>query len=382
MRAFFMYRERKKEMEIYCGLCGQKSHQLFTHIREVHEMKPDRYRERCPDAPLISEDLVSYILDSHILAAEDGLKKKVELYGVEFFVDILPEALVPGVDGDYVLQEELCRQILICLKENEKVLLVGPTGCGKSTLIEQLAARLNWPVVRVAASGGLTESDLLGEWTVRDGETVFNYGFLPRAMKLGAICLVDEIDGIEPSVAFAIHQLMEDQGKLVLLQNGAEIIEPHKGFRLVCTANTLGHGDESGLYTGTKVLNSAFLDRFAAVFQMSYMPPDLEAEIICRRVPGCKKRLARRLVKVAADVRQARENEEIYCTFSTRRLIEAARKYSQLGNLDAALALAALNHLQDSDRRVVSEICQRQMGDLLHPREGNANESENAGDGA
>jgi cobaltochelatase CobS len=204
-----------------------------------------------------------------------------------------------------------------------------------------LAARLNWPVVRVAASGGLTESDLLGEWTVREGETVFNYGFLPRAMKLGAICLIDEIDGIEPSVAFSIHQLMEDQGRLVLLQNGGEVVEPHPRFRLVTTANTLGNGDESGLYTGTRVLNAAFLDRFAAVFRMSYMPPTMEVDVIRSRVPDCTAVLARSLVRVAADVREARENDQLYCTFSTRRLIELARKHGQLGSFAAALDRAA-----------------------------------------
>ena len=134
-------------MEIYCGLCGDRQHQLFTHLRQVHEMTPERYTERCEGAPLVSDDLATYMRDSRIVATEDRLKRQVELFGVEFLADILPGELVPGIDADYVLQGELCRQILISLKENEKLLLVGPTGCGKSTLVEQLAARLNWPVV-------------------------------------------------------------------------------------------------------------------------------------------------------------------------------------------------------------------------------------------
>jgi cobaltochelatase CobS len=308
------------------------------------------------------------------VATEGGLKRQVELFGVQFLTDFLPGEFVPALDTAYVFQEDLARQVLISLKENEKILLVGPTGCGKSTLIEQLAARLNWPVVRVAASGGLTESDLLGEWTVRDGETVFNYGFLPRAMTMGAVCLVDEIDGIEPSVAFAIHQLMEDQGKLVLLQNGAEIIEPREGFRLVTTANTLGNGDESGLYTGTRVLNAAFLDRFAAVFRMSYMPPALEADVIKARAPGCAAALAKKLVKVASDVREAKVNQQLFCTFSTRRLIELARKHAQTGDFAAALELSVLNRLHDEDRQVVFEICQRHLGDLMGQKEVTADE--------
>jgi len=356
-------------MEIYCGLCGQKAHQLFSHLREAHEMGPDAYAKRCPGAPLISEDLTRYIRDNRIVATEGAPKKQVELFGVEFLVNILPGELVPEVDEGYVFQEELAREVLISLKEREKILLVGPTGCGKSTLIEQLAARLSWPLIRVAASGGLTESDLLGEWTVREGETVFNYGFLPRAMKLGAVCLIDEIDGIEPSVAFSIHQLMEDQGRLVLLQNGGELIEPHPDFRLVTTANTLGNGDESGLYAGTRVLNAAFLDRFAAVFRMSYMPPELEVRVIRARVPECSTSLARKLVRMATDVREAKENDQLYCTFSTRRLIDVARKHSQLGDLPAALELALLNRLHEEDRQVVFELCQRHLGELMEKKQ-------------
>jgi cobaltochelatase CobS len=283
--------------------------------------------------------------------------------------------LVPDLDPGFVFPEELARQVLFSLKEGEKVLLVGPTGCGKSTLIEQLASRLHWPVVRVAASGGLTESDLLGEWTVRDGETVFNYGFLPRAMQEGAVCLIDEIDGIEPSVAFAIHQLMEDQGRLVLLQNGGEIIEPHPDFRLVTTANSLGNGDDSGLYAGTKVLNAAFLDRFAAVFRMSYMPPALEVAVIQSRVPACPVGLSRKLVAVASDVREARENDQVVCTFSTRRLIELARKHGQTDDLGTALQVSVLNRLHAEDRQVVFEICQRHLGRLMGGAEGGSDES-------
>jgi len=352
-------------MEVYCGLCGHKAHELFSHISTVHEMTPDSYQDRCPEAPLVSEDLTAYLTDNQITPDGEGLKKHVTLFGVEFLTDILPGKLVPACDADYILQEDLCRKVLLSLKADEKVLLVGPTGCGKSTLIEQLAAHLSWPVVRVAASGGLTESDLLGEWTVSGGETVFNYGFLPRAMRMGAICLIDEVDGMEPSVAFSIHQLMEDQGKLVLLQNGGEIIEPHRRFRLVCTANSLGNGDESALYAGTRILNAAFLDRFAAVFKMSYMPAALEAKVIRSRVPECPKKMARNLVKVATDVREAQENDQLFCTFSTRRLIELARKHAQLGDFASALDLAVLNRLADEDRRVVSEICQRHVGEML-----------------
>ncbi|MFW6119031.1 MAG: AAA family ATPase [Planctomycetota bacterium] len=352
-------------MHVHCGLCGQKAHQLFEHVRELHSLSPEHYLERCPGAPLISEELAGYLAQTRIVTEDGRLRKLARLFGVEFTTDLVAGPRVPEVDPEYILPKKLSRRLLLCLKAGERVLLVGETGIGKSTLVEQLAARLNWPVVRVAASGGLTESDLVGEWTVRQGETVFNYGFLPRAMRAGAVCLVDEVDGMEPEVAFALHQLMEDEGRLVLLQNGGEVIEPDPDFRLVCTANTLGHGDETGLYTGTRVLNAAFLDRFAAVFRMSYLPPHLERRVLAERAPGCPEEVLGKLVRAAGQVRKARENEEIYSTFSTRRLIELARKVGQLGELGPALELAVLNRLPEADRKVVWEIFQRHLGDRL-----------------
>jgi cobaltochelatase CobS len=162
----------------------------------------------------------------------------------------------------------------------------------------------------------------------------------------------------------------------VLLANGGETIPPHPSFRLVCTANSLGHGDESGLYAGTKVLNAAFLDRFASVFAMSYMPAGLEVEVIRSRVPGCRRKDAEQMVKAAADVRRAREEEQIYCTMSTRRLIELARKHGQLGTFTPALELAVLNRLQQSDRQVVHEICQRHLGYVMTGEEGGEHEGD------
>ena len=363
-------------MRIYCGLCGHKAHELFTHIREVHELTPERYAERCPGAPLASEELVEFVRENDVQMTEEGPRKQVEMFGFQVMADLVPGESVPASQEQYLLREDLGRLVTAGLKEAEKLLLVGPTGVGKSTLVEQLASRLNWGVVRVAASGGLTEADLLGEWTVRGGETVFNYGFLPRAMREGAICLIDEIDGLEPSVAFSLHQLMEDGGRLVLLQNGGEVIEPHPRFRLICTANTLGHGDDSGFYTGTRVLNAAFLDRFASVIRVKHLDQQDEAEVLCRRVPECPEELARKLVGAACAVRQARENDQIFCTLSTRRLIDIARKRFQLGSLVQALKVGLLSRLAPEDSSAVKEILQRHLGDLLEAeREEDADES-------
>jgi cobaltochelatase CobS len=141
-------------------------------------------------------------------------------------------------------------------------------------------------------------------------------------------------------------------------------VEPHDGFRLVTASNALGPGDETGLYAGTKVLNAASLDRFAAVFQLSYMPPALEVDVIQGHAPGCGRPLASKLVKAAGDVRKARDNDEVYCTFSTRRLVDIARKHSQMGDLGAALNLALLSTRSPCDRQAILDICQH-LGDLM-----------------
>jgi len=352
-------------MKVYCGLCGYAGHELFNHLRDVHDMTPDKYRERCPVAPLVSEKLLRYLSENKVQATEHGMKKHVSLFGFSMMASLVPTPMVPQMSDGYFLREDTGRHAAASLKDNERLLLVGPTGVGKSTLIEQLAARLNWPLVRVAASGGLTEADLLGEWTVKDGETVFNYGFLPRAMKKGAICLIDEIDGLEPSVAFSLHQLMEDGGSLVLLQNGGELIDPHPGFRLVCTANTLGHGDDSGLYTGTRVLNAAFLDRFNSVIEMGHLGSESEQKVIRTSVPEVTEKFAEKLTQAAGAVRAAQENDQIYCTLSTRRLLDIARKTVQLESLAQALDAALLSRLAPEDRSVVHEILQRHLGDIL-----------------
>ncbi len=359
-------------MKIHCGLCGHKAHQLFTHIRQVHELTPDKYRDRCPGAPLASEELVDYVREHDVEMTEYGPRKWVAMFGFQMMADLVPTDEVPAPEESYLLRDRMGRHVTAGLRDGEKMLLVGPTGVGKSTLVEQIAARLNWPVIRVAASGGLTEADLLGEWTVKGGETVFQYGFLPRAMKQGAICLVDEIDGLEPSVAFSLHQLMEDGGSLVLLQNGAEVIEPHPRFRLICTANTLGHGDDSGLYTGTRVLNAAFLDRFSSVLRMGHLENEDEVQVITDRVPECSGGFATQLVHAAEAIRQARDNDQVFCTLSTRRLLDVARKRYQLGSLVEALKVGLLSRLAPDDQSVVKEILQRHLGDLLEQeKEGN-----------
>lgn len=354
---------------VKCELCGYESHQLLAHVREEHDMDPETYLGKYKKQ-MISHAFARFMKLRWFRwdAAVDEVAEVVNFMGIELPVSLFSGAFVPRHDPDFVFPE-IASQVALSLRESEKIMLIGPTGGGKSTLIEQIAHRLRWPLIRVSMSSGLTEADLLGEMVVKDRRTVFSYGFLPQAMRMGAICLIDEIDGMEPSVGFAIHQVLEDQGRLVILQNGAEIIQPHPRFRIVATGNTTGLSDEAGMYTGTRVLNAAFLDRFISVFRVDYPSEEREARIIRSRVPDCPGLMTTKFIKVATDIRQATANKQLYCTFSTRRLIALARKYVQTGRLNVAIRLAFLNKIEGPEQQVAAEICQRHLGDIMAKEE-------------
>nr|NGX27790.1 Aerobic cobaltochelatase subunit CobS [Chlamydiota bacterium] len=192
----------------------------------------------------------------------------------------------------------------------------------------------------------------------------FRYGILPTAMNEGHILVLEELDAAEPAILFTLQGVMEDDGVLTLTENAGEIIKAHPKFRIVATANTLGPGDETGLYTGTHVLNAAHLDRWTAVFNMGYLQQDREQALLLKKAPSLTKRTANAFVKLANAVRKAADQEQVFCTFSTRRLLALARKSVSLGSITLALEITVLNKLAKNDRQVVYEIAQRHLPEL------------------
>ena len=183
-----------------------------------------------------------------------------------------PNGLIPSRDYDYILPEwaDHLRQ---SLEDGERVLLTGPTGSGKSSLVRELCARHQKPFMRINLNGETSVADIVGGWRVRGKDMTFQYGPIPEAMKIGAWLCLDELDAALPQVLFVLQALLEDGGKLFISDTN-EWITPHPEFRLVATANTIGKGDDSGMYAGTNVLNEAFLDRFHAVFEVDYLPSE------------------------------------------------------------------------------------------------------------
>ena len=256
----------------------------------------------------------------------------------------------------------------IALQEGEPALMVGPTGCGKSAGFLELAARLNQPVRRVNLHGDVRVADFLGEKVVEvDPETEqsvvrWKDGILPQAVRTGQWLLLDELDAAPPQILFVLQGLLEKGGNLVLTGNEGEVIKPHANFRVVATANTLGRGDESGLYAGTHVLNEAFLDRFGVVLECDYPTMAQEGKILKKKNPTLTDEDANKMVAVANAVREAFKRDECAVTFSTRRLLSWARKTVIMKDAQKASDIAVLNKMTGEDRKFVSDLIQRHWG--------------------
>ena len=350
--------------DIFCGICGKADAvSLLQHIRDEHSITPEAYQTRCPNAPLFTPEFAEYLKTNYIHVVDGAVKTRRDLFGVETICNAVVREHVPSVDDKFAFDPELGKAVLSSLIDNDRILLVGPTGSGKSSLIAQLAARLNWPLRRINLHGETSVSDFVGQHKAKHGEVYFQYGILPTAMREGQILCIEELDAATPEILFILQGVLEDDGHLTLADNGGELIVPHPDFRLVATANTLGLGDESSLYSGTNVLNASHLDRWTTVFQVGYLNEDEEAAVIKSKAAELNNALVSGLVKLANAVRKAVDEEQLYTTFSTRRLLALARKTKSLG-LDRALEVTVLNKLPKNDRAVVAELAQRHLPGL------------------
>jgi cobaltochelatase CobS len=281
-----------------------------------------------------------------------------------------PDSHVPEVDPSYRFDPQTTLAICAGFAHDRRVMVQGYHGTGKSTHIEQVAARLNWPLVRVNLDSHVSRIDLVGKDAIvlKDGKqiTEFREGMLPWALQRPIALVFDEYDAGRPDVMFVIQRVLETSGKLTLLDQN-RVIRPNPYFRLFATTNTIGLGDTTGLYHGTQQINQGQMDRWSIVTTLNYLSHDAEAEIVLSKLPGFEtvegKRTINAMVRVADMTRNAFMNGDISTVMSPRTVITWAQN-AEIFNHDVALAfrLTFLNKCDELERPTVAEFFQRAFG--------------------
>lgn len=287
---------------------------------------------------------------------------------------------IPSVDASYVFRRDFLREFTAFLNDpsGDGFFITGPTGSGKTSGVEQVLAKLYWPLQAITANGRLEFSDLVGQFklskTEKDQppEMKWVYGPLPRAMKFGHVLLINEVDYMDPAEISGLNDVLEGR-PLVIAENEGEVIKPHPMFRIVVSANSNGRGDESGLHAGVQQQNIAFMDRFR-MSRVGYLDEETERTLVKNKVPDLPERLIERLVSVANAVRKQFLGEsgtgadgQLATTMSTRTVVRWAKLavcFSKAPNaLAYSLNQALLHKAEASDATAIAKIAQSILGD-------------------
>jgi len=273
---------------------------------------------------------------------------------------------VPDNDPDYLFDRDTTLAILAGFARNRRVLVTGYHGTGKSTHIEQVAARLNWPLVRVNLDSHISRIDLVGKDAIvlKDGMQVteFRDGILPWALQNNIALCFDEYDAGRPDVMFVIQRVLEVSGRLTLLDQN-KVIRPHPAFRLFATANTVGLGDTSGLYHGTQQINQGQMDRWSIVTTLNYLPHDKEVDIVAAKAKSFNtdkgRAIVAKMVRVADMTRNAFINGDLSTVMSPRTVITWAENADIFGDIGFAFRVTFVNKCDELERALVAEFYQR-----------------------
>ena len=280
---------------------------------------------------------------------------------------------VPDIDNDYVFNRDVTLAILAGFKHNRRVMIQGYHGTGKSTHIEQVASRLNWPCIRINLDSHVSRIDLVGKdaIVIKDGKQVteFREGILPYCLQTNTALCFDEYDAGRPDVMVVIQRVLEQSGKLTLLDQ-SKVIRPHPAFRLFSTTNTIGLGDTSGLYHGTQQINQGQMDRWSIVSTLNYLPHDEETRIVLAKAKAFNKNEARRktvsnMVRVADLPRSAFINGDLSTVMSPRTVLTWAENAEIFNDLGFAFRVTFLNKCDEIERATVAEYYQRCFGSEL-----------------
>ncbi|MEO6580999.1 MAG: cobaltochelatase subunit CobS [Sphingomicrobium sp.] len=321
-------------------------------------------------------DIPNVTLDSRedtILATPDKVVKARDAFGIDSDMEIpaFSEAdeRVPDLDPAYVFDPDTTLAICAGFARNRRVMIQGYHGTGKSTHIEQVAARLKWPTVRINLDAHISRIDLVGRDAIvlRDGQQVteFREGLLPWALQHPVALVFDEYDAGRPDVMFVIQRVLETEGKLTLLDQN-RVIRPNPWFRLFATTNTVGLGDTTGLYHGTQAINQGQMDRWNIVATLNYLPAATEARIVLAKSgeydhEGGKAQVDQ-MIKVADLSRQGFINGDISTVMSPRTVISWAQNALIFGDVGYAFRVSFLNKCDESERPAIAEYYQRVFG--------------------
>lgn len=306
------------------------------------------------------------------LAAPDTTVDVRDTFGIDidWQVPAFSEAdeRVPDFDASYVFDPDTTLAILAGFAHNRRVMVQGYHGTGKSTHIEQVAARLKWPCIRINLDAHISRIDLVGRDAIvlRDGlqVTEFREGLLPWALQHPVALVFDEYDAGRPDVMFVIQRVLEAEGKLTLLDQN-RVIRPDPNFRLFATANTVGLGDTSGLYHGTQAINQGQMDRWNIVTALNYLPAETEQNIITAKNPDSDPKQIADMIKVADLTRQGFMNGDISTVMSPRTVITWAQNTAIFKDVGFAFRLSFLNKCDEAERMMVAEYYQRVFGTEL-----------------
>ena len=315
------------------------------------------------------------VIDSSMVP--DTVVSVRDLFGIDLDLEVpaFSESSehVPVVDEDYRFDQDTTLAILAGFAHNRRVMIQGYHGTGKSTHIEQVASRLNWPCIRVNLDSHISRIDLIGKDAIvlEDGKqvTAFREGILPWALQNPVALVFDEYDAGRPDVMFVIQRILEVEGKLTLLDQN-KVIVPHSHFRLFSTTNTIGLGDTTGLYHGTQQINQGQMDRWSIVSTLNYLDHEAECEIVAGKVKEYAsddegKRGISSMVSVADLTRKGFVNGDLSIVMSPRTVLTWAQNAEIFGNVGFAFKLTFLNKCDELERPIVAEYYQRCLGEDL-----------------
>ncbi|MBI1779325.1 MAG: cobaltochelatase subunit CobS [Proteobacteria bacterium] len=313
---------------------------------------------------------------SHPLALPDIKISVRQSFGIDSDMEVpafsLGSDYVPDIDEAYRFDRDTTLAILAGFAYNRRVMIQGYHGTGKSTHIEQVAARLNWPCVRVNLDSHISRIDLIGKdaIVIKDGKqvTAFREGILPWALQNPTALVFDEYDAGRADVMFVIQRVLEVEGKLTLLDQN-RIIRPHPSFRLFSTTNTVGLGDTTGLYHGTQQINQGQMDRWNIVSTLNYLPHDDEVNIVLAKAPSYDTDAGRKtisaMVALAALTRSGFIAGDISTVMSPRTVITWAENARIFNDIGFGFRVTFLNKCDEMERSTVAEYYQRCFGTEL-----------------